>query len=1346
MDSLFSSIFLNIRNYSHCISLCCCAVVVGVLFSAATPSFANTLDIAPERDIAVVPDAPQSPDWKVLWDGARNLTRDGNLDLAADAYAQLFSIKPNIEEANWEYCKILLEIQSFGIAQKIIALLLEENPGKSEYLLAAGRIAAQQKKFVDAERYFGLIFEKDPAGKYSDSALSGLAYSLRARGLKGLAFPLMQQLTTRQPENKTFIHDLALDAVSLKRYDLARRLYRDLLDSDNVDDRIIFQAASVFDEAGLEKERDSIYERYLSLHPDYLPFRMKLMETSELRGDYELLMLHLTHLIDNDAVKDELLLKAAKVSEQHLKRPDKALQYLEQYYNAHPESVDVAEAIVNLQESMARDFLSIVENGGADLLWKDLESIGRSRLAIFARMGQLLEAEKKTVALIDILEIQHKNGSSSSDLQFKLAQLWYHQHNYQKTLSFLEDFTKLKRDYNFYTLQSKAELKLGREVAGLNSLIQCIELKPDVTSMRREAIELAGKLGWVSKQQELFGYVADEDFVNVSNSLLKTHIEMLTLNKLYGKALDLCERSIAAHIGKLSSLDFYLLKSEILRNSGEKRKAEQLLRQLLPQKKFSASSLLQLTRNSIHDHDLGAARKWFRQLDKIEIDDYSSKDRLAVKNSVQLVEIRLLLVEGNSDLAQLKIDNSLAQLKGKQHGPLENTLYRDLIKEQYRLYLITGDVVAGDSLLGKEEIGLELDAELLAQRVNFSNSAKEGDNTQWFRSYLDDRGNIIPSKWLELIEKDLISQNTLLAERHLKELPPLPEQSIRLKNIRNDIAVANGEYDGALDLLNDLGNEFPAESYYCKKKLEVLAKSGDYALALDSFKTCYPSFSAAEPRFDQEFSLGIENGVFYARLLWGNKRYEDALAIYQEILDPPVYQQLINQFKDQNIDYQYLNREQTFWSSMQLILESDPEIIAELMEPDFLVDNRGTVTGKIVSDNFEVYSWQKLIGDEFLARKAIFNKNYHFAAKSYEKLLQYEKSTENKVDLATIYSRIGEYRKEAQVYEDLTNSGDVTPELQDLITRNILKIRPTNTIDAELEEREGREGVVNIRKTSLGTTFWFTPDLTKDFWFKYAYNRYQTTDRNDNTGSNLLYGSMSYEFAEDYELIAGIGTEKFTDTSNSETQYNIELKGQLDDFISGFVHFQKEPVDDSVASLKDNIYRRFLQTGLSVETELGVTFGGDLEYSIYSDENERNRFYLYSSYSIFGDSLQFDMLYSYQYLANKDINGPDGVFSEDVNNDFVKSYWSPDSFSEHRLGLQVKKDFFGYLTDFENKMSYALFDAGISLEDEENVAFSARFNIFLEMSPHLLLKGNFSFNSSDVYDEKLLSLSLHYSW
>ena len=196
---------------------------------------------------------------------------------------------------------------------------------------------------------------------------------------------------------------------------------------------------------------------------------------------------------------------------------------------------------------------------------------------------------------------------------------------------------------------------------------------------------------------------------------------------------------------------------------------------------------------------------------------------------------------------------------------------------------------------------------------------------------------------------------------------------------------------------------------------------------------------------------------------------------------------------------------------------------------------------------------------------------------------------------------------------------------------------------------------------------------------------------------------MTYEFAGGYELITGLGAEKLNDSNENEVQYNLELKGQLDDYVSGFVLFKKEPIDDTVDAVEDGLNRQYVQTGLTVETELGVTFGGDLRYSLYSDDNEQKRFYWFSSYSIFGESLQLDVRYAYQYLINKDVNGPDSLASEVGNDDYVTNYWSPDNYTEHRLALELKKDFFGYLTDMENKMSYFKFDAGVSLEDQENI-------------------------------------------
>ena len=793
-------------------------------------------------------------------------------------------------------------------------------------------------------------------------------------------------------------------------------------------------------------------------------------------------------------------------------------------------------------------------------------------------------------------------------------------------------------------------------------------------------------------------------------------------------------------------MQFYLLKSTVLRNSGRLRKAEQLLRQLLNEKRYQNTVLLQLLENAITDNDLPMARKWWDLVDSKPIAPDSSAIDSGVINTKRLLQVRLLGIQGEIDQALELITHLVKESSSSKKTSKHIAFVQDLFKEKCRLYLAAGDYLKAKKVL-KEKIGsgkFDVDTFLLAETTLLPDNYLEFE--KGFEKKLKYGENILFSRVLGVVEKEIQSGQISRAKEHLSLIPDTFKESVRQKNARVKLALFEGDTGIANQELLFLETKYPNEKSFCKRQINVFSKSGNFEEALQKYDVCFPRSDSRDLTYSKKSTRIIEDEILYSRLLWGHKQYKASLSEYEKLLEPPIHKQLINQFKEKRIDYQYLTRHQSFWNSMMLVLESDPDIIAELMEPIFLFDNLGNETGKIVSNNFEQYSWQKIIENEFLARKATFHKNYHFAAKSYEKLLEEEESTESKVDLATIYGRIGKYRKEAQVYEDISNVGEVTPELQQSISRNFLQIRPTNTIDSLLEERSGRNDAVDIRKTALGSTFWFTPDLNKDFWLSYSYNQYESTERKGEIDSNLIRGAMTYEFSGNYEFLTGIGVEKFNDSSESEIRYNFELRGQLDDYVSGFVLFEKAPLEDTVSSIEEGIYRQFIQTGLTVETEFGVTFGGDLRYSMYNDDNEQNRFYWFSSYSIFGETLQLDLRYAYQYLANKDINAPEGWLGDDINDDFVKNYWSPEKYSEHRLGLQLKKDFFGSLTDFENKISYFRFDTGLSLEDEENIVYSARFDIFLEMSPHLLLKGNFSFNSSDVYDEKTLSLSLHYSW
>ncbi len=558
-----------------------------------------------------------------------------------------------------------------------------------------------------------------------------------------------------------------------------------------------------------------------------------------------------------------------------------------------------------------------------------------------------------------------------------------------------------------------------------------------------------------------------------------------------------------------------------------------------------------------------------------------------------------------------------------------------------------------------------------------------------------------------------------------------------------ELMVAAGTSEGAVTSLTKLIRQFPEEPYFQKKRIEVEARRGMYDQGLVLFKKDEGGDDSIDALAERLASTdSTEDLLTLARLLWGDKQQQKALQIYQQLLVPPVRDLISEKFRQKQIDYHSLARENSFWNSMMLLLRSEPDVVAELMKPEFLLGNRANEAGIIVSELFAKYSWQKLIAGEYTARKAVFDRNYYYAEQSYKRLSK-EDSSVTMSDLATIYGKIGKYRKEAQVYEAMQESGTTSPDLEKSIARTTQQMSPQSVFNGEYEERNGRDGYIDVARTTVGTSFWFTPALDKDVRLLYANNRFEAIDTEGSTGSNSLYSLATYEFTKAYELILGGGAEKITGNGNASFQYEARLNGQLDDYVNAYVLLEKRSVYDTIASIEQQITYQAFETGLSIETPVGLSFGGDVRRRYYNDGNGENRFHGYSSYSIFGESLQLALRYDYQYLTNDDENKTQGGAGDASDEPF---YWSPSFFTEHRVNLHFQHDFLGFQQGTKKSMSYYALDNAIGLEDNENVSFTTNFNIFLEMSPHFLLKGNFTLSKSDDFEDKGLFISLHYRW
>lgn len=1289
---------------------------------------------------------PGSPEWKVLWDKARNFVHDENYPLAVNAYAEVYRLKPNIEEASWEYCQVLLKVEDFSTAARIIGGLIDKDPNNSQYLLAGGAVALHWKNYVTAIDYYGRVLEKDPSGPNSDPALLGLATSLRNQGKKELAFVLFEQYALRHPDNRTVIETLAIDAHALGKDDKARTFYTQLLEKQAVDDRVIFEAVQVFDEPGYEKKRSELWRQYLHRHPEYMPFRQKLAQYYMADGSYEAALLQLKYLVDNNQNNDIFLLAAGKVCQEDLHRPDRALFFYERYQQKHPEDLEIRQRITDIQSLLAGKFLAIVEKESAEQLWTELAEITSDREAIYLEMADLLEKKGKDKEQLEVLTTLFKHSAPDDDLALRIAQQYYRKAQYQKSLDYLSAVTAEKnKTKSYYLIKGDAERHLGMEIKALASFEQGLSFDPQDVTLRTKCLELAGNMGNADKLKLLFVTAIGQTDARDLHDLVFVYLHLLSYNYLfkeYALTSHWAQGQFAGSPETLTRLDMHMAAA--LRKQGKTRQAEQLLRQLLLRGILTEDILVQLTENAVLDKNLVAAKSWYQELQKItgQLDSKFSYDPRGAR--ALLVRVEILQAEGEYTQGQRLIDRYLsATEKIAPNRELQPLLVR-LQKKQCWLSYYRGEEREAYRQCATLIDNGPFDPELITLQGMVLRKLKKINEQKILESKINIDGMPVLTRQLAVAVKEMEYREYAAAKKHAAAALNNYPDSLVGNAVWAELMVSAGTSESSIAALSKLIRQhFPEEPYFQKKRIEVEAHRGMYGqgLVLLENEEGKGTHSIDELAVKLASANRTEDLLTLARLLWGDKQQKEALQIYQQLLVPPVQVLLEEEFRQKQINYPHLTRENTFWNSMMLLLRSEPDVVAEFMGPRFLLDNRDNEAGTIVSKLFAKYSWQKLIGSEYTARKAIFERNYYYAEQSYKRLSK-EDSSEGMSDLATLYGKIGKYRKEAQVYDAMKRSGTTTPDLEKSIERTTLQISPQNIFTVEYEEKNGRDGHIDVARTTVGTSFLFTPDLDKDVQVLYANNRFESLDTDESTGSNYLYTLATYEFTKAYELILGGGLEKVTG-NNAEFQYEVQLKGQLDDYLNAYALLDKRQVYDTIEAIQQLITYQSFATGLSIETPIGLSFGGDLRHRFYNDGNGENKFHGYSSYSIFGESLQLTLRYDYQYLTNDDENKASGIAGDASVAPF---YWSPSFFTEHRVNLHFQQDFLGYQQGTKKSMSYYAIDNAIGLEDNENISFTTHFNIFLEMSPHFLLKGNFTLSRSDDFDDTGLFMSLHYRW
>ena len=496
-------------------------------------------DIAPQKDIIVVGEESQEPEWKRMWDDGRAHTRNLEYEKAIPFYKNVLKQKPNIEEVKWELCRVYIEIQKYDEASLLLDSLLEVNGSRIEYLLSAGKIALMTQKESQAALYFGQVIEQDPGGIFYMQALEGFIQALVDQDKMKLAIPLMEQLYQSGGESPDLLLNLAQSLSKAGELKKASYYYQELINKYRVSHEVIHQAAYIYEQLEEIDAAAVLWARYLTEAPESLYLRQKLAEYYLAREKNQAALPHLVILLDNNVNREEYLLQTGKIYLLTLGRADKALGYYEHYTNEFPQGENVSSEIENIRLILANNLLSIVENDGVWLLWTDLAKITPDRVGIYRAMADLLEGIGKNKELLEVLQIINVHRPDDLQIRLKLSSLYYKSKSYQRCLNTLNEVRgndDLSTQY--YMLRMACERALKDDTALMTSYLSYLEQFPDDEGSRIEAIQLGGAIGDLKAVRKLLAGYKDRAQKSLASdrNIYKAVVDALIVNQFYTEA------------------------------------------------------------------------------------------------------------------------------------------------------------------------------------------------------------------------------------------------------------------------------------------------------------------------------------------------------------------------------------------------------------------------------------------------------------------------------------------------------------------------------------------------------------------------------------------------------------------------------------------------------------------------------------------------------------------------------------------------------------------------------------------------------------------------------------------
>ncbi len=416
-------------KYLLCLATFCLPLFFCVPVSSGRTAARDAVQTAPAAEVVAVPDHDVqcennklAPDWKLIWDQARQLAREKKYREALVQYELLFGRKENIDEARWEYTTILLHLERWRQAETQLEMLTAHEPDNKSYLFALAQVSLSMGNVERAVKLYGQLYGQTPGSPEAVPALEGLIRALERQGQDEALLPLVEQLILRKPDDLNLQKKLARLSIKLNRTGKAGDLLQKLRQSSPNDPEVLLLSARLQEKLGHVRQAAAFWRRLVVLEPGNREGRRRLMLYYRSRGNGAMELKQIEALLSKRPDDTGLLDRGAKLN-MELGRADRALEYYDCSLALKPDDKAIVRMMHEARKTLARDLLALVENNGSRMLWQDLVKVTADRPGVYRAIAGLLREQGKVAELIDVLTIIHQEDPADKQAGGELADL-----------------------------------------------------------------------------------------------------------------------------------------------------------------------------------------------------------------------------------------------------------------------------------------------------------------------------------------------------------------------------------------------------------------------------------------------------------------------------------------------------------------------------------------------------------------------------------------------------------------------------------------------------------------------------------------------------------------------------------------------------------------------------------------------------------------------------------------------------------------------------------------------------------------------------------------------------------